>query len=191
MVAAFYGPKLDLQIRDGRGHEETLVTIQLYFNQPERFDLTYAAADNSAQRVVMIHRGTVGSMERVVAAPLEHDDGRLPFWLAPTQLAVLPVDPEQDDAVGQFVDRDRARGLRVRTDHEGALGARIRRARLRRDHLIAVIASAEAADGTARSPTSPAGCAPRSNAGSTSTCQGRPGPRSAPGRPGCSARRTT
>ncbi|MEP7332774.1 MAG: threonine--tRNA ligase [Terracoccus sp.] len=147
--AAFYGPKLDLQVADGRGHEETIATVQLDFNQPERFDLTYVAADNTSQRVVMIHRGTVGSMERVTAALLEHYDGRLPFWLAPTQVVVLPVDPEQDVAVAEFVDQARACGLRVRTDHDGALGARIRRARVRRDHLIAVIGSAEVSAGTA------------------------------------------
>ncbi len=146
--AAFYGPKLDLQVIDRRGHDETIATVQLDFNQPERFDLTYVAADNTSQRVVMIHRGTVGSMERVTAALLEHYDGRLPFWLAPTQVAVLPVAPEQDVAVAEFVDQARARGLRVRTDHDGALGARIRRARVRRDHLIAVIGSAEVSAGT-------------------------------------------
>lgn len=148
--AAFYGPKLDLQVRDGRGHEETIATVQLDFNQPERFDLTYVAADNTSQRVVMIHRGTVGSMERVTAALLEHYDGRLPFWLAPTQVAVLPVDAGQDAAAGEFVDQARSRGLRVRSDHVGALGARIRRARVRRDSLIAVIGAAEIAGGTAQ-----------------------------------------
>src|SRR5688500_6217641 len=64
--AAFYGPKLDLQVRDRRSHEETMATVQLDFNQPERFDLRYDASDGSRQRVVMIHRGTVGAMERVV-----------------------------------------------------------------------------------------------------------------------------
>ncbi|MEO6998896.1 MAG: threonine--tRNA ligase [Terracoccus sp.] len=148
--AAFYGPKLDLQVSDRRGREETIATVQLDFNQPERFDLTYVAADNTSQRVVMIHRGTVGSMERVTAALLEHYDGRLPFWLAPTQIAVLPVDAEQDAVVGEFVDRARNRGLRVRPDHVDALGARIRRARMRRDCLIAVIGAAEVAGGTAQ-----------------------------------------
>ena len=89
--AAFYGPKLDLQVRDGRGHEETIATVQLDFNQPERFDLAYDAADGTRQRVVMIHRGTVGAMERVTAALLEHYQGRLPLWLAPVQVCVLPV----------------------------------------------------------------------------------------------------
>ncbi len=77
--AAFYGPKLDLQVRDGRGHEESIATVQLDFNQPERFDLTYAAADGTRERVIMIHRGTVGSMERVTAALLEHYQGLLPL----------------------------------------------------------------------------------------------------------------
>lgn len=86
--AAFYGPKLDLQVRDGRGHEETIATVQLDFNQPERFNLSYIAADGSRQRPVMIHRGTVGAMERVVATLLERYQGRLPLWLAPVQLCV-------------------------------------------------------------------------------------------------------
>ena len=89
--AAFYGPKLDIQVSATRGHEETIATVQVDFNQPERFDLTYDAADGERKRVVMIHRGTVGSMERVVAALLERYAGRLPLWLAPVQLCVLPV----------------------------------------------------------------------------------------------------
>jgi threonyl-tRNA synthetase len=77
--AAFYGPKLDLQVRDGRGQDETIATVQVDFNQPERFGLEYTAADGSRQPVVMIHRGTVGSMERVTAALLERYQGRLPI----------------------------------------------------------------------------------------------------------------
>jgi threonyl-tRNA synthetase len=143
--AAFYGPKLDLQVRDGRGHEETIATVQLDFNQPERFDLTYDAADGSRQRVVMIHRGTVGSMERVVAALLERYQGRLPLWLAPVQVCVLPVGPEHDAAARQLVDDLIAAGLRGRMETAGSLGARVRASRQRRDHLIAVVGDAEAA----------------------------------------------
>lgn len=143
--AAFYGPKLDLQVRDGRGHEETIATVQLDLNQPERFDLTYDGADGRRHRVVMIHRGTVGAMERVVAALLERYQGRLPFWLAPTQLTVLPVGPEQDDAARALTERARAGGLRVRVDHDGSLGGRIRAARTRRDALIAVLGEREVA----------------------------------------------
>jgi threonyl-tRNA synthetase len=143
--AAFYGPKLDLQVRDGRGHEETIATVQLDFNQPERFDLTYDAADGSKARVVMIHRGTVGSMERVVAALLEHYQGRLPLWLAPVQVCVLPIGTGHDAAARALVDSLIAAGLRPRLDTAGSLGARIRSARQRRDHLIAVIGDAEVA----------------------------------------------
>ena len=144
--AAFYGPKLDLQVRDGRGHEETIATVQLDFNQPERFDLTYDAADGSSQRVVMIHRGTVGAMERVVAALLERYQGRLPLWLAPVQVCVLPIGASHDAAARRLVDDLIAAGLRPRLDTAGSLGARIRAVHSRRDHLIAVIGDAEVAD---------------------------------------------
>jgi threonyl-tRNA synthetase len=145
--AAFYGPKLDVQVRDGRGHEETIATVQLDFNQPERFDLTYVAADGSRQRAVMIHRGTVGAMERVVAALLERYQGRLPLWLAPVQVCVMPVALAQDESARVLVDELGATGLRARLEPEGTLGARIRASRLRRDCLIAVIGPDEAAAG--------------------------------------------
>jgi threonyl-tRNA synthetase len=147
--AAFYGPKLDLQVRDGRGHEETIATVQLDFNQPERFDLTYDAADGGRERVIMIHRGTVGSMERVVAALLERYQGRLPLWLAPVQVCVLPVGAEHDAAARRLADDLIAAGLRPRVETAGSVGARVRASRQRRDHLIAVIGDAELADGTA------------------------------------------
>jgi threonyl-tRNA synthetase len=142
--AAFYGPKLDLQVRDGRGHEQTIATVQLDFNQPERFDLTYQAADGSPQRVVMIHRGTVGAMERVVASLLERYQGRLPLWLAPVQIVVLPVSEAQDEHARAAIDALRARGLRVQIHSDGSLGARIRDARRQRASLVVVIGEREA-----------------------------------------------
>jgi threonyl-tRNA synthetase len=157
--AAFYGPKIDVQVLDPRGHEETLATVQLDFNQPERFDLTYVAASGERERVVMIHRGTVGAMERMVAFLLERHDGRLPFWLAPVQVCLLPVaDRSQDaDAAGAVAgaadtaadqaDRLaadlRSRGVRVRVAREGSLGNRIRLARRRRDALLGVLGPRE------------------------------------------------
>ncbi len=146
--AAFYGPKLDLQVRDGRGQEETIATVQVDFNQPGRFGLRYDAADGSRPPVVMIHRGTVGSMERVTAALLERYQGRLPLWLAPVQVCVLPVSPDQDEAARALADALLAAGLRPRLEADGSLGARIRRARERRDCLLAVIGADEAAAGT-------------------------------------------
>lgn len=143
--AAFYGPKVDVQVLDARGHEETLATVQLDFNQPERFDLTYVAASGERERVVMIHRGTVGAMERMVAFLLERHRGRLPFWLAPVQVCLLPVgDPADDvDAAGELAADLRARGLRVRVERDGSLGNRIRLARKRRDALLGVLGSRE------------------------------------------------
>jgi threonyl-tRNA synthetase len=146
--AAFYGPKLDLQVHDQAGREETIATVQLDFNQPERFDLTYTAADGSRQRPVMIHRGTVGSMERVVAALLERYRGRLPLWLSPIQVRVLPVTAAQDDDATHFLDDLHAAGVRADLDTDGSLAARVRRSRQRRDALIAVIGPTEAAGGT-------------------------------------------
>ncbi len=148
--AAFYGPKLDLQVRDGRGQDETIATVQVDFSQPERFGLVYDAPDGSRQPVIMIHRGTVGAMERVTAALLEHYQGRLPLWLAPVQVRVLPVSPGQDEAARRVTDGLLAAGLRARLDVDGSLGARIRHSRQRRDYLIAVLGEAEAAAGTVR-----------------------------------------
>lgn len=146
--AAFYGPKLDLQVMDGNGHEETIATVQLDFVQPQRFELVYDGPDDRKGQVVMIHRGTVGSMERVTAALLERYDGRMPLWLNPIQLSVLPVSESVDEVARKFVDDLVAGGLRAQLDASGSLGARIRGARSRRDYAFAVIGETEAADGS-------------------------------------------
>jgi threonyl-tRNA synthetase len=144
--AAFYGPKLDLQVRGRNGRDESIATVQVDVNQPERFDLTYDGADGRRHRVVMIHRGTVGSMERVVAALLEHHQGRLPFWLAPAQVVVLPVGPDQDARAREVHDELVRHGLRAHVSWDGPLGMRVSRARRRRDHVIAVVGEREARD---------------------------------------------
>lgn len=143
--AAFYGPKIDVQAFDARGHEETLATVQLDFNQPERFDLTYTTASGEQERVVMIHRGTVGSMERMVAFLLERHGGRLPFWLAPVQVCLLPVSGVEE--VDQLAADLRTRGLRVRVERDGSLGNRIRLSRQRRDALLGVLGPREISEG--------------------------------------------
>lgn len=154
--AAFYGPKLDLQLLDGRGHEETIATVQLDFNQPERFDLTYDGADGGRHRVAMIHRGTVGAMERVVASLLERYQGRMPLWLAPIQVCVLPVNEAHDGYARRLHDDLLRAGLRPRTDPDGSLGARIRHSRQRRDAIIAVVGDDERSADTVQV-TDPAG----------------------------------
>jgi threonyl-tRNA synthetase len=143
--AAFYGPKLDLQTRSFGVREESIATVQVDFNLPQRFDLTYTASDGNTARVVMVHCGTVGSMERVTARLLEHYRGRLPLWLAPIQICLLPVGPEQDSDAHRLHCDLTAAGLRVRLDSEKSLPARIRDSRSRRDSVIAVIGPKEAA----------------------------------------------
>lgn len=143
--AAFYGPKLDLQTRSFGDREESIATVQVDFNLPQRFDLTYTASDGNPDRVVMVHSGTVGSMERVTAMLLAHYRGRLPLWLAPIQICLLPVGPDQDSDAREVHDDLTAAGLRVRLDTEKSLAARIRDSRSRRDGVIAVIGPKEAA----------------------------------------------
>ncbi|WP_338059257.1 threonine--tRNA ligase [Streptomyces oceani] len=130
--AAFYGPKIDVQVTDAAGRESTLSTVQVDFHQPERFDLRYIGADGAKHRPVMIHRSVIGSVERAVAQLIEEHGGAFPAWLAPTQLVLLPV-TEAESPYAESLARDgRARGLRVEVAEpgRGSLGARIRQARL-------------------------------------------------------------
>jgi threonyl-tRNA synthetase len=146
--AAFYGPKIDIQVTDPAGREETLSTVQLDFNQPERFDLSYTGSDGQRHRPVMIHRGALSSMDRMVAFLTELYDGAFPPWLAPVQVLVLPIGDPHDGLARSVVDQLQAAGLRAGCDPADAtLGARIRRARERRVPYLAVIGDAEAASG--------------------------------------------
>ncbi|MFE6780427.1 threonine--tRNA ligase [Streptomyces sp. NPDC057702] len=130
--AAFYGPKIDVQIVDGAGRESTLSTVQVDFHQPERFDLRYVGADGARHRPVMVHRSVIGSVERAVAHLIEVHGGAFPAWLAPTQLVLLPVGDAQVALAHDVAGRCRARGLRVEVagPERGTLGARVRAARL-------------------------------------------------------------
>ncbi|MGW0185084.1 threonine--tRNA ligase [Streptomyces sp. NPDC003362] len=130
--AAFYGPKIDVQVVDGAGRESTLSTVQIDFHQPERFDLHYIGADGGRHRPVMVHRSVIGSVERAVAHLMEQHGGAFPAWLAPVQLVVLPVAEAQEAAAGEIVERAVRLGLRaeLRGPGQGSLGARIRAARL-------------------------------------------------------------
>ncbi len=130
--AAFYGPKIDVQIADAAGRESTLSTVQVDFHQPKQFGLNYIGADGAKHRPVMIHRSIIGSLERVVAHLIEVHAGAFPAWLAPTQVVALPVtDAEAPDAE-RLVDRCRDLGLRAHAigRADGTLGARIRETRL-------------------------------------------------------------
>ncbi|MFF4588279.1 threonine--tRNA ligase [Streptomyces sp. NPDC001388] len=145
--AAFYGPKIDVQIADRAGREATLSTVQIDFHQPERFDLHYIGADGAKHRPVMVHRSVIGSVERAVAHLIEEHGGAFPAWLAPVQLVVLPVSQAQEEAAAELVRGASGAGLRAEVSGEGTLGARIRAARL--VPYQAVIGAREAADGLA------------------------------------------
>ncbi|MEV0849009.1 threonine--tRNA ligase [Streptomyces sp. NPDC049954] len=145
--AAFYGPKIDVQIADPAGRESTLSTVQADFHQPARFGLRYVAPDGSRRRPVMIHRSVLGSLERVVAHLVEVHGGAFPAWLAPVQVRVLPVSASQEALAGEFVRRARAAGLRAEPvlADRGSLGARVRAARLA--PYVAVLGEQEARSG--------------------------------------------
>lgn len=146
--AAFYGPKVDVQVLDAAGREITLSTVQLDFNQPERFDLSYVGHDGARHRPVMIHRGIMSAMERLVAYLLERYDGALPLWLSPVQVVVLPVAEAHRDAADKLLDSLRNNGIRAElADPADTLGARVRRARQRRVPYQAVLGDREIASG--------------------------------------------
>ncbi|GGQ59442.1 threonine--tRNA ligase [Couchioplanes azureus] len=145
--AAFYGPKIDVQVADAAGRESTLSTVQLDFHQPARFGLSYADAAGGRARPVMVHRSLVGSFERLFAHLVEVHAGALPPWYAPVQLVVLPVAAAQDAAAAAFARDAVAAGLRAEVRHDGSLGARIREAAGRKVPYVAVIGAREAAGG--------------------------------------------
>ncbi|MFI6760220.1 threonine--tRNA ligase [Micromonospora sp. NPDC050417] len=145
--AAFYGPKIDIQIQDPAGRESTISTIQLDFDKAARFDLSYMDSKGQARRPVIVHRSLVGSMERLFAYLIEVHEGAFPLWYAPVQLEVLPVGPEQHDVAVAFARTAVEAGLRAELAPDGSLGARVRAAARRRVPYAAVIGAREAAEG--------------------------------------------
>ena len=130
--AAFYGPKIDVQVADSADREATLSTVQIDFHQPERFGLHYIGADGAKHRPVMVHRSIIGSLERAVAQLIETHGGAFPAWLAPTQVVLLPVSDAELAPAGEVLRRCVELGLRARLagPEQGSLAARIRADRL-------------------------------------------------------------
>ncbi|MBL1079321.1 threonine--tRNA ligase [Nocardia sp. 2] len=130
--AAFYGPKIDVQVTDHAGRESTLSTVQVDFYQPRQFDLHYIGPDGGKHRPVMVHCSIIGSVERAVAQLIEEHGGAFPAWLAPNQIAVLPISEAEEGAARELRDRCLRAGLRaeVLDAGSGSLGARIRESRL-------------------------------------------------------------
>lgn len=142
--AAFYGPKIDFVVKDVIGREWQLGTVQVDYNLPVRFGLTYVGADNDTHTPVMIHRAPFGSMERFVGVLIEHFAGKFPTWLAPEQVRVLPISEkfaEHSDAIGAKL---KAAGVRVVVDHTAdKMGAKIRLAQLDKVPYMLIIGAKE------------------------------------------------
>ena len=145
--AAFYGPKIDIQVLDAAGREMSISTIQLDFHQPKQFDLSYVDAAGERKRPVMVHRSLLGSMERLFAYLIEVHEGAFPAWYAPVQVEVLPIGPAQEPAAVAFNEAAIRCGLRAEWSGEGSLGARIREAARRKVPFVAVIGAREAEAG--------------------------------------------
>jgi threonyl-tRNA synthetase len=146
---AFYGPKIDIKLRDAIGREWQGTTIQLDYQLPERFALEYAGADNRAHRPVMIHRAIFGTLERFVGCLIEHFAGAFPVWLAPEQVRVIPITDEQAAAAHTVADRYRQSGIRVSVDERSeTLNYRIRDAEVMKVPFMAIVGKREADAGT-------------------------------------------
>ena len=142
--AAFYGPKLDFMVKDALGRKWQLGTIQVDYNLPERFDLTYIGADNEKHRPVMIHRAPFGSMERFVAVLIEHCGGDFPLWLAPDQAIILPVSEKYQqyaDEVKSILDKADIRVLM--DDRNEKIGRKIRDAEMKKVPYMLVVGEKE------------------------------------------------
>jgi len=146
--AAFYGPKLDVQVKTALGKDETLSTVQLDFHLPERFGLEYIGEDGKPHRPVVIHRGIVGTMERFVAFLLEYYFGAFPLWLAPVQARIVPVSDSYLGYARKLMDRFRDEGLRVEVDERNEkLGYKIREATLQKIPYVLVVGEREEKEG--------------------------------------------
>ncbi|HLY32305.1 MAG TPA: aminoacyl--tRNA ligase-related protein, partial [Ktedonobacterales bacterium] len=150
--AAFYGPKLDVQVANVLGKDETISTVQLDFTLPEKFDLEYIAEDGQPKRPVMIHRGILSTMERFMAFLIENYAGNFPVWLAPVQAVVIPIaDDRHADYARQVAARLHAAGLRVEVDmRKERMNAKVRDAQLQKIPYMLVVGDKEmAADAVA------------------------------------------
>ncbi len=147
--AAFYGPKLDIQLADVMGHQETYSTIQIDFHLPNQFELGYIGADGQVHRPVMIHRGVISTMERMVSYLIELYAGAFPVWLAPVQAVVLPITERQNDYAKQVLGKLLDGGVRAELDDRNEkLQAKIRDAQLQKIPYMLVIGGKEAEAGT-------------------------------------------
>ncbi|MFI3332806.1 MAG: threonine--tRNA ligase [Rikenellaceae bacterium] len=146
--AAFYGPKLDFMVKDAIGRKWQLGTIQVDYNLPERFDLTYKGSDDKLHRPIMIHRAPFGSMERFVAVLLEHTGGKFPLWLSPDQAVILPISEKYNDYAERVAATLNKCDVRTQVDDRNEkIGRKIRDNELKRIPYLLIVGEKEEADG--------------------------------------------
>jgi threonyl-tRNA synthetase len=147
-AGAFYGPKIDIDIKDALGRAWQLTTIQFDFNLPERFDMAFVGADGKEHRPYMIHRALLGSMERFFGILIEHYAGAFPLWLAPTQAILIPITERHLEYAQEVEGRLREAGLRVRVDDRSErMQAKIRDAQMEKIPYMLVIGDREVKEG--------------------------------------------
>ena len=146
--AAFYGPKLDFMVKDAIGRRWQLGTIQVDYNLPERFQLEYMGSDNQKHRPVMIHRAPFGSMERFIAVLIEHTAGKFPLWLAPDQVAILPISEKFNDYANQVRMALKMQDIRaIVDDRNEKIGRKIRDNEMKRIPYMLIVGEKEAENG--------------------------------------------
>ena len=146
---AFYGPKIDLHMTDSIGRSWQMGTIQLDYQMPERFEITYAGEDNAEHRPAMVHRALFGSFERFIGILIEHFAGAFPLWIAPLQVSVLPVADRHNGYAQSVVDELAAAGIRAEADTRSeSVGRKIAEAEVQRVPCILVVGDREAEAGT-------------------------------------------
>ncbi len=146
---AFYGPKIDIKLKDALERKWQCATIQCDFNLPERFDLSFIGEDNKKHRPVMLHRVILGSIERFISILIEHYKGAFPLWLAPVQVIVVNITDKQLDYAKSIANRLREEDIRVEEDFRNEkLGFKIREAQLRKIPYIIIVGDNEVATST-------------------------------------------
>lgn len=142
--AAFYGPKIDIQMKDKRGQENTAFTVQYDFVMPKRFKLNYVDQENKEREAVVIHRSSIGAIERIMAFLIEHYEGAFPTWLSPVQVQVLPVSEKHNEYAKSIFEKLREGGIRVEIDESNeTLGKKVRDAKMQKIPYLLVVGDKE------------------------------------------------
>jgi len=146
--AAFYGPKIDVQMKNVNGKEDTAFTVQYDFCMPDRFDLSYIGEDGKPKRCFVVHRSSIGAIERIMAFLIEKFAGAFPLWLAPVQAAILPVGDAHKEYAESILGQLRAAGIRAQIFADDSLGKRVRDTKTQKIPCTIVVGDKEVAEGT-------------------------------------------